>query len=206
MRYDICGLGPDHLHDAFDLATEIFVRESTLHVALGVGLSDYRTRLWPSFRSMVEEGLSLIAVDPASQKVAAVLIATRFNTMGHTSGHSPIGAIDALSSQLTAQYSGATPQQYKPTLLVDMAAVDPAARGQGLYVTLRNRAHEIARAQGFSRVIGELSSAHTQKVVLRNMGHRNAAQIDFADFVHDGVRPFASITHPPSLILSEGDL
>ena len=87
-----------------------------------------------------------------------------------------------------------------------MGAVSSAARGQGIYQRMRATAHEVARDKGYKRVLGELSSAATQHVVLNQLGHRKMVEILFSEFRYSETLPFASIENPPSIILSEGTL
>lgn len=87
-----------------------------------------------------------------------------------------------------------------------MGAVSSKARGQGVYQKMRTAAHNVARDKGYKLVLGELSSAVTQHVVLNQLGHRKVAEIRFAEFRYSNTRPFIAIKKPPSIILSEGAL
>ena len=110
-----------------------------------------------------------------------------------------------LTATLAAEYAQArgVPEPGQ-VVLVDMAAVSPAGRGQGVYLRMRQAAQALAREKGFSCVVGELSSAVTQHVVRDVLGHAVVAEVRFADFVWRGQRPFAGITAPESIVLTEG--
>jgi len=89
---------------------------------------------------------------------------------------------------------------------VDMAAVSETMMGKGLYKTLRKAAQIRALQSGFTRIVGELSSAATQHVVLNQLGHRQIAEVIFNSFEFENQRPFHRIKEPRSIILAEGEL
>ena len=87
-----------------------------------------------------------------------------------------------------------------------MGAVSSLAAGQGVYQKLRNAAQNNAKELGYRFVVGELSSASTQHVVLNKLGHSKVAEVLFSSFEFAGSRPFASINEPESIVLAEGML
>lgn len=204
IRYDV--LGQATVDDAFDLATEVFVSASTLHRALGIGLQDYRAYLRPSFDAMVSENLSVVAL--ADGNVVGCLIATDFtgNVASAINPPAPFDAIASITRQLCSEYSDGREIPKGEAVMVDMAAVSPAHTGHGIYQNIRHKAQEVARVNGFNRIVTELSSAATQHVVLNRLHHTKLAEILFKDFEHQGHFPFAKISEPTSIILAEGYL
>lgn len=212
-RITLLPLATMHFEDAFMLASDIFAAGSTLHVALGVGRDDYRDYLRPGFFAMLADGLSIGAIDQNTGRLVGVLIAADFHksVLGETPALAqPIDPrlqpIKALSATLEGVYLRQRPSKPGETALVDMAAIAPSARGNGLYRRLRHYFARHAGRLGYHYVIGELSSSATQKVVLEDLGHRQCAAIAFADFQYDGGFPFQSITAPSHIILAEGAL
>ena len=198
---------------AFLLASEVFVTDSSLHKALGVERDAYRNYLRPSFFKMLEEDLSVGAFDQNNNALLGVLIAGDFyKSITPIRPHkaAPIAPqfqpIAALSEALGAIYWEQRPITPGETVLVDMAAVHPAARGRGLYRKLRTFFADYAGQRGYRHVVGELSSSATQKVVLDDLGHRSCTAIEFANFTYDSHFPFRSITEPTHIILAEGRL
>ncbi len=184
------------------------MRGSTLHRALNIGLEDYRAYLWPSFQSMISEGLSVVAVDSANDQILGCLIVTAFNpeTSMTSEVPQPFLPLVALTSELVARYQSKRSRSQGEAVLVDMGAVAPHAAGQGVYKAMRLEVDQIARDRGYRVILGELSSAATQHVVLDLVGHRAVAEVAFSSFIVDGVRPFAGISEPASIVMSEGDL
>lgn len=191
---------------AFEVATNVFVRHSTLHRALGASLKEYRAYLEPGFFENARDGLSLVAIDRASDAVAGLLLAHDLFKPGPQTPipfqqkYAPIGA---LGKRLEEEYLNQRDATAGDVLLVDMAAVDPAYGGQGLYLRMREAMSTHARQHGFGYVIGELSSPATQKVVIEKLGHNPCAAVVLADFEHEGKHPFAAITSPKAIILAE---
>ncbi len=207
-RFIIRALNADDIDQCFALATQVFVEGSTLHRALNIGLNEYRDYLWPSFQTMVRDGLSVVATDRISHRVLGCLIVTRFDPSGSSDipKNEKFAPLQALTSELVRRYRAKRELTAGDAVLVDMGAVAPEATGMGVYKAMRFRANQIAQDCGFRFILGELSSAATQQVVLDQMGHRNMAEVSFAAFEHAGTHPFSSITSPSRIVLSEGDL
>ncbi len=196
------------LNAAFNLATKVFAEASTLHRALKIGLNEYREHLRHPFEMMVREGLSITATDNHSGELVGCLIVTDFsNQFVEKANPSPrFAPLSAITKDLCRQYQRKRLISVADAILVDMGAVSKEAGGTGIYKQMRTAAHDLARSRGFKLVIGELSSAVTQHVVLERLGHRKMAEINFAEFQYGNERPFHTIQNPPSIILSEGDL
>ena len=203
----------DALRDtAFDLATRVFVAGSTVHRALGIGLEEYRAYLAPSFDAMIAQGLSLAAFDADVEvdggKMVGCVIVTDFHAQPGEGTKVPpkFAPLTALTDALCAQYDAQRSPDRGKAILVDMGAVLPEHAGQGVYQTLRNAAQDHAKSHGYSKAIGELSSAATQHTVLNRLGHKKIAEIRFDTFEIAGAFPFQSITTPKSIVLTEGNL
>ncbi|WP_319545935.1 hypothetical protein [Ruegeria conchae] len=201
-------LDDNDLDQSFALATQVFVDGSTLHRALNIQLNEYRDYLWPSFKAMVSEGLSVVSVDSTTYKILGCLIITEFSHVNAPSGEktTPFAPLSALTSELVSRYSRKRDLRRGEAVLVDIGAVALEASGKGIYKAMRKRANQVAHDHGFRFVLGELSSSATQRVVLTRMGHRKIAEVRFSDFEYEGSRPFASISDPESIVMSEGDL
>ena len=194
--------------EVFAMATSAFAKQSTIHAALGISVDDYAAYLRPSFRSMIDEGLSLKAVNKETGAVLGAIIAT--DLMECLSPSPPtdprFAPISALTQRLLKFHIGDTQPQTGSIALVDMGFTAPEARGHGIYTKLRVAVHDHLKELGYNRVLGELSSVATQHVVLDKFGHRAISEITFKDFEYGGETPFAAITEPSSIILSEGIL
>ena len=201
-------LGAELAPAAFDLATSVFVAGSTLHQALGITLEAYRTYLHNGFQQMVQEGLSVVAQDKKTGEVLGCLIVTDFHAHLHPTPpqDAAFSPLAALTAALVAKYRTQRSIDPGEVILVDMGAVSPAARGLGLYKSMRQAAHQRAQTRGFTHVVGELSSAATQAYVLGHLGHQNIAEVPFQSFEHNGTHPFYRITDPQCLVLAEGRL
>jgi len=117
-----------------------------------------------------------------------------------------IRPVAALLQSLDALYRNQRQIVLGDYLLVDMAVVSSAACGQGLYRKLRTFVHQHGCNAGFKWVVGELSSAATQRVCVADFGHKICAEIDYRSFEYSGQRPFSTISDPRSILLVEGEL
>ncbi len=201
-------LTPDDSEAAFELATQVFIEGSTLHLALGIGLEEYREYLRPSFEAMIAEELSVAAWDDTSGEMVGCVIATDFHqhlnpTIAKNCKFAPLAA---LTRKLCAQYQRVRTIKPRDAVLVDMGVVASSHAGKGIYQAMRHAAQSIAKEKKFTSVIGELSSASTQHVILNKFGHQKLAEVKFSDFEFEGQRPFRTITEPESIILAEGRL
>ena len=206
--FEIRPLTSDLSDRALDLATETFVGGSSLHRARGITLDEYRAHLAPFFARMIAEALSVIAIDPDTDVLGGCMIVTDYHTrLDETAAVNPrFAAHGAMTADLFRQYARHQPIEPGRIILVDMAAVPPQNAGAGLYQSMRAAVHDIARANGLRRVVGELSSAATQHVVPNRLGHKKRAEVTFAAFKHDNEFPYRSIQAPSSYILAEGEL
>lgn len=208
MSFDIRPIDTSLSEAAFLLATQVFAESSTLHRALNISLDEYRDYLRPSFQQMLAEGLSVAALRKENNALVGCIIATDFHRVlnQEPSSHPTFAPLSALTDDLCQRYSrhrNITPGE---VLLIDMGAVAKTASGKGLYQKMRAAAQKAAFEKGYRSVVGELSSAATQHVVLDRLGHQKMAELFFDSFTHRGRRPFEAIKEPKSIVLAEGAL
>ena len=173
MKFELSQLHENDCAAAFDLATQVFVNGSTLHLSLGVELEEYRQHLSASFLDMVREGLSVVIKNNDDGSVVACMVVTDFSNQFVEAPEqiSKFSPLSSLTKELCRGYQDGKAPDAGTAILIDMAAVDPIARGQGLYQRMRDAVHLNARERGFKSVVGELSSATTQEHVINRLGH-----------------------------------
>ncbi len=188
-----------------------FLAGSVLHRALTVSESEYASYMADPIRSLVAQECSFVAFDKSTRVMVACILAGDFQPpapqLQLPSVALPAFAepINALLSSLEQQYVRCrTSESLQSTLLVDIAVVAPLWRGQGLYAQLRDAVHQCAHKRGYSRVVGELSSAATQHLCIEKLGHKVICEIAYKSFQFGGSYPFASIDNPSSIQLVEG--
>jgi hypothetical protein len=201
----IVTLDQENSDAAFNLVCEEFANGSVLHKALGVTPETYREFLRDQFFLVIEQGLSLIAIDTANETILGCLVACDF--LGHESPASQIPTCFKSMSALLNQLEGEYLKKHRLTkgncMLVDLAVVSQQANGLGIYRKLRETAHHMATKVGFKYVVGELSSSATQYVCVKRMGHKVIVEIEYASFEYGGKYPFADIKQPASIQLVE---
>ena len=193
---------------AFNLVCDEFANGSVLHKVLGVTPEVYRAYLRDQFFLVIEQNLSLIAINIDKGNILGCLIACDF--LGHETPTAQIPArfkpLSALLHQLESEYLKKRSIDTGDCMLVDLAVVSRQASGLGIYQKLRDEAKELARVAGFRYLVGELSSAATQHVCVNRMGHSVITEVEYATFEYDGQFPFAQINQPTSIQLVELEL
>ena len=71
---------------------------------------------------------------------------------------------------------------------------------KAIYRAMRLEVNNVALRHKYKYVVGELSSAVTQKVLLREMEHSSVVEIRYQTFLHQGYYPFASIEEPRAIV------
>lgn len=193
---------------AFELATSVFVQNSQMHRALKVTLSEYQLYLRPAFDDLISEGLSIGAVEAKSNRLIGCMIVGDYSNQltSRKTVETRFDPLVAVTEKLRSSFGGRNKVEPGQIALIDMGAVLPGCGGKGIYKTLRNKVHEVARQQGFIQIAGELSSAATQHVVINLLGHQPMARLSFREYEFAGTWPFASIDEPEEYILAIGDL
>ena len=133
MRFAICPINETWTASAFELATEVFVRHSNLHKAVGADLRSYQAYVAAGFYNNVADGLSLMAVDRTENTVIGVLIVRDFITRAPSQLDDPQYApIAAVTSHLLSIYRRQRQISAGEVALVEMAEVCPDYAGQGV--------------------------------------------------------------------------
>lgn len=191
---------------ALELIVGSFASDSVLHAALHVDAESYRPYVQAWLEPSIAQGLSWTIIDEPSRRMAACLLAMDYDIPDMDS-YMPerLLPMKALFAKLDAAYAAVRGDDQR-VALVDLAVVSPAFRQRGLYRQLREAVHQDAYDQGFTHVVGELSSAATQRVCIEQFGHRVVAEVPFESFEFEGQRPFASIISPSAIRMVEGQL
>lgn len=203
---EICKMETRFIEPSFDLAAQVFCKSSTLHKLADISVPEYKDCLKQGFLDNVSQGLSAVAVTRHSKDLLGCVIACDFLDQGETKPNPKLAAMQNLFLRLEQDYIKKKAPKPGQSVLVDMALVDPDHLGLGVYQKLRDHIHEIARDKGFEFVVGELSSAATQNVVVNKMGHKILSRIAFDQFEFEGRKPFQSIREPKEIWLTEGAL
>ncbi len=160
------------------------------------------------FKAMWQQGLSLIATDAVTNEILGCIVSCDYASLPQNANSLPekIKPVNALLENLEEQYRKTHRALPGECLLIDMAVVKPTSRERGIYTQLRSHAHNIGSDFGFTKVIGELSSAATQRLCVDQLGHKVCAQIEYASFNYENTTPFSNIKDPSSIVLVEAML
>ncbi len=208
-HFSLKSLQPRYYQGALDLICSEFLRGSPLHQAVGLSADQFTGYMTDGWQQTMQQCPvpALVAVQHDTQKVSGCLIPAPFPTVfsGIEQQRAPRKAISRLLQSLEDQYlnSGV---QVDNALMVDIAVVNKASAGNGIYQQMRRQIHITAAEHGYTSIYGALSSAVTQRVCVEKFGQRVVSEIHFESYFDDGVRPFSSIAEPPSIQLVSGSL
>lgn len=197
-------LQPAEADSCLAMAARLFAKKSTLHRASSVREDVYRCALRSGFMHMVKQDLSVAAYQ--GDQIVGAVIACDLLDQGPSANAPELQAMQALMHQMEDRYLALRNPTKCASVLVDMAFVTPEATGGGIYTALRYAAQERAAKRGFQHVVGLLSSAATQRVVVGKMGHEVLFRERFDTFMFNGTMPLAAITDPEEILLTEGSL
>ncbi len=185
-----------------------FITDSVLHQVLDITLDQYKAYMQDPIRSTIKYGITLLARSTLDSSLCGCILAAEFESAdtAHESVPECVAPIAALLRELESVYLSSKQSAKEKVLLVDIAVVNPEFRGQGIYTELRQEVHKQALDKGYTRVIGELSSAPTQHLCVNKLGHSVINEISYNAFEYQGAYPFAAIEQPKTIQLVEGVL
>lgn len=185
------------------------VRREPFSQALSLSESDLRNCVPLEIEQALPERLSLVALEPATNRFLGCLIAKDLLTPAPADLAALCPAMEpgfALLDQLHDEYLTKTMVSKGEVLQVLFAVVFHQMSNLGIYTQLRQMAHQYAKQRGFKRVLGEATGVIVQYVLLKKFGQKVVAEIDYQSFRYQGKPTFASITSPRSCMLIEGIL
>ncbi len=202
--YTVKKLDNDYSEQALTLVSEEFSHGSPLHQAMDISQQEYFDYLSADWHNYAMAGPldSLIAIDSNSHELLGCLITSRFPVVFCELELLPEKQqpISALLQKLESNYLKSS-RHHGKGCMVDLVVVRKTYRGTGIYQHMRKTLHTQAKAAGYDTVFGELSSASTQHVCVKKLGHKVLAEINYDTFDYRGNKPFASIENPPSIQL-----
>ena len=206
--YNLLPLTMLHADAALQFVCREFVSNSSLHIATNVPLDVYTTYLKEPFFAAIKAKTSFMFVHHDTGSIAGCILAQDILSTTSNSIATPesVKPIKALLDALEAPYFERRNVTEGTTLLVDIAVVSPTARRHGLYTKLRNAVHIQGSKLGYSKVIGELSSAATQHLCINKLGHSIISEIELNTFLFKNQYPFKTIETPRTIQLVEGNI
>lgn len=182
-----------------------FTQASPLHNAVNITPAELTIQLQSHWHEYSHSAAVAPLLAITDEQIIGCIIPAPFPTRFSTNCPDKQKPIASLLQSLETQYLS----KHAPipdSLLVDIAAVDRRASGQGIYQILRTELHIRTKAAGYSAIYGALSSATTQHVCINKLHQRVVSEVRYSDFMLNNKRPFASIQNPPSIQLVEAIL
>lgn len=195
-------LKPSRRDEMLDMISLAFSRDDPLARSQGIERHAFREFIDANLNSWY--GLSWIAVERASGRAAAVVLAEdRVETDDVDEGSD---AIAALIGAARRDYFAAESPPPAELFHIHFVACDEDHRRRGLVQQLVNCCMAAAAERGFSRVIVEASGKRSRELFREKLGFVEKALIAYLDFSWQDGYPFGGIAEHEGLVLLEKKL
>jgi ribosomal protein S18 acetylase RimI-like enzyme len=190
------------------LIARTFTADEPLCVALGLLAPDIERFLQAASEQLLSDGLTMVARDVESGKLAGALIAEDLASPlpVEPENLSPkFQSIISLLTRLSDEYRQGTTLSSGQHLHALMLATDRRYRGRGMAQKLIAASIENGLELGFRRAVTEATGVVAQHV-FRKAGFVERLRVPYATFRRDSATPFASIQGHEGAILMEKSL
>ena len=189
-------------HRAGVLATisKAFTSEDPLATSQGIVEADFHKFIDTLYPDFLHCGQSYVAVDPALNRVAAVLLA---DTQVSAESEEGSDAIASIIAAARAKYFAICPPVPCKSLHIHFIASHPDYRGQQLVQRLVAACLDNAGKYGFQRAMVEASGIRSRNLFKNHFDFSERVSIDYGNFEWQETFPFASIAHHGGLTLMD---
>ncbi len=206
IRYEM--LSERNLEGAVRCVSSVFTAEEPMSRHLGITAKDFSVFAQTYYRYLIPQQLSLVAVDEMSNQVIGVRISEDYakpEEEVEIADLSPkFNPLFALLDELGAYFRErreVVPGRYAHMFMV---AVAEGYTRRGIAPTMYRYFLEIVHSRGYSYAVTEPTGAISQHILLDKFGFHELHRIDYRDFVHEGVYPFAGLRgHTCAMLLEK---
>ena len=180
-----------------------FAGDDPLARSQAIGEAEFRGLIDRLYDDFVADGLSLVAIDSDSGRVAAVILA---ETHREAPGEEGSDAIAAIIASARESYFADHDDANGELMHIHFIASNPDYRRQQLVTRLSANCLQQARQRGFRRVMVEASGIRSRKLLEKHLDFKPRVTIPYADYEHRGEYPFRSIAKHGGLTLMDRSL
>jgi len=198
---------PADIPEFVDLILSAFLNRNVVVAHMQIQEADYREYLTTSLEAKFKHGLSLLAKDAATGKLAGLLVIEQVDVTTYSKPPLWLRPLDSLGRKLWTDACNndkisITSLAAGRVMRVDHGATAAEYEGLGVGMCLRSHVEVHARAHGFDACVVEAMSALTRHIWTSKLGYEVAAEAIIADFVDgDGSRPLESIRKSETMAL-----
>ncbi|MDJ0842560.1 MAG: hypothetical protein QNK37_39035 [Acidobacteriota bacterium] len=209
IRYE--QLKQDNLQGAITCVSHSFIQNEPMAAHLGITIDEFLHFAGAFYPTLIEPGLSFVAVDEEIDQVVGVRISEDFYDELEESpeipGLSPkFFPLFTLLEELGAEYKKTHNWQHGKYIHMFMIAVEDGYQGRGIAPNMNKMFFRHVKGLGFTHAITEPTGLISQHILKNKFGFKVLHEIKYADFVFDGEKPFADLLEHPSAMLMEKDL
>ena len=209
IRYEL--LSEKTLEGAITCVSHSFIQNEPMATHLGITVDEFLHFATAFYPTLIEPGLSFVAVDEEKDVVVGVRISEDFYREIEESpeipGLSPkFFPLFTLLGELGASFKKTHEWQPNHYVHMLMVAVEDGYQGRGIAPNMNKMFFRHVKAQGFTHAITEPTGLISQHILQNKFGFKALHEIKYVDFVFEGTRPFADLSEHPSAMLMEKDL
>ena len=195
ISYEI--MSPDDIEETVQCVLTTFTLGEPKCKALGITRSDGIVYAISYCNKAAEEGLSIIARDTETSKIAGFQINSDFMSEppdGIEKISSRLYPIAAITDSLEKKYKEKNPISKGELLYQLLIGVMPTYSKRNVGYTLGSLTWELARMKGFRGVITECTGPVSQYPAIQKADYREVASINYGEFVYCGQKIFQHVT------------
>jgi len=208
VRYEM--LSEQNLFGAVRCVSHAFTSNEPMSRHLGITPEDFIVFASAYYRELIDEKLSLVAIDERSSQVIGVRISEDYCKQDEdffVDGLSPrFTPLFALLGELSDYFKNnhqVSPGTYAHLFMV--AVADGFTR-RGIAPNMYKLFLDIAMKRGYTYAVTEPTGLISQHVLLKKFGFRELHRINYHDFEFEGTYPFATIKDHTCAMLLEKKL
>ena len=194
-------LQPQHREGVLDTISTAFANDDPLARSQRIDAPMFRILIDDLFSGFLSCEMSYVARDPSNARIAAVVLADRFDSSDEGSD-----AIAAIIDEARRQYLTQREVSYHGIAHIHFIASAREYRQQGLVQKVVEACLQQARELQFERVIVEASGIASKTMLEKYFGFACRVVVTYEGFRWQGGYPFTSITAQQGLSLLELDL
>lgn len=208
IRYEM--LSEHNLFGAVRCVSEAFTSNEPMSRHLGITVSDFATFAQAYYSELIDEGLSLVAVDEQQNRVIGVRMSEDYCKQDediYIVGLSPrFFPLFALLESLSMEFKKIRRVEPGKYAHMFMVAVAQGYNGRGIAPNMYRLFLKLVMEKGFTHAVTEPTGVISQHILINKFGFRELFRINYRDFEFEGTYPFSDLKGHECAMLLEKEL
>ncbi len=193
--YQIMRMGREHMQSTVDLFIKTFCDDEPITKHLGISYAEYEPFAMAVVQKAVKDGLSVVAVEPGTNKVVACAIGEDIADVFQPDMklYPKMEPIFALIDQLSMPFF--SNRQFKKGKVAHtwIAMVDKSCRGKGVSTDIDLACTNLIAGKGYDFTYAEFTNDISEKITSHYVVSKKINEILYDQFSHKGNYPFKGV-------------